>query len=107
MAESFRLHQDQIAEVRKFINNSPYPIIVGGDFNSVPNSYEYYNVGKGLNDAFMDAGSGSATSFHDYKFPIRIDYLFSSPSIKATKYEVNRNVKVSDHFPVITYFNIK
>lgn len=107
MAESFRLHQDQIAEVRKFINNSPYPVIVGGDFNSVPNSYEYYHVGKDLNDAFMDAGSGSATSFHDYKFPIRIDYLFSSPSIKATKYEVNRNVKVSDHFPVISYFNIK
>ncbi|MDE5438108.1 endonuclease/exonuclease/phosphatase family protein [Elizabethkingia meningoseptica] len=107
MAESFRIHQDQVAEIRSFITDSPYPVIIGGDFNSVPSSYEYYHLSKNLNDAFMDAGSGSATSFHDYKFPIRIDYLFSSPEIKATSYTVKRDLKISDHFPVISSFKIK
>lgn len=55
----------------------------------------------------MDAGSGSATSFHDYKFPIRIDYLFSSPAIKPTGYTVDRELKISDHFPVISSFKVK
>lgn len=107
MAESFRIHQDQVAAVREFAQNSPYPVILGGDFNSVPSSYEYYHLSKNLNDAFMDAGSGSATSFHDYKFPIRIDYLFSSPAIKATSYTVDRDLKISDHFPVISSFKVK
>ncbi|CAM3348896.1 endonuclease/exonuclease/phosphatase family protein [Elizabethkingia occulta] len=107
MAESFRIHQDQVAAVREFVQNSPYPVILGGDFNSVPSSYEYYHLSKNLNDAFMDAGSGSATSFHDYKFPIRIDYLFSSPAIKPTGYTVDRELKISDHFPVISSFKVK
>ena len=107
MAESFRIHQDQVAAVREFVQNSPYPVILGGDFNSVPSSYEYYHLSKNLNDAFMDAGSGSATSFHDYKFPIRIDYLFSSPAIKAMSYTVDRELKISDHFPVISSFKVK
>ncbi|NAW50636.1 endonuclease [Elizabethkingia argentiflava] len=107
LAESFRLHEDQIADILPAIKNSPYPIILGGDFNSVPNSYEYYHLGENLIDAFMEVGSGSGTSFHDYKMPIRIDYLFSSPSIKATHYRVKRDIEISDHFPVISHFKIK
>ena len=48
MAESFRIHQDQVAAVREFAQNSPYPVILGGDFNSVPSSYEYYHLSKTL-----------------------------------------------------------
>lgn len=102
---TFRIHQKQVQQIRKVIEASPYPVIVAGDFNSVPNSYEYFTVSKGLNDAFVDAGRGSATSFHDYKFPIRIDYIFSSPSIKAKTYRVDRSVKISDHYPVTATFD--
>lgn len=106
LVPTFKIHQQQIAVIRKAIDHSPYPVILAGDFNSVPNSYEYYHLGKGLNDAFVEAGRGSSTSFHDYKFPIRIDYIFSSKEIKPVSYHVDRSVKLSDHFPVIAEFKI-
>lgn len=107
LLQTFKEHQDQIKAFRDYIDNSPYPVILVGDFNSVPNSYEYYHLSKGLEDAFMKVGSGSATSFHDYKFPIRIDYVFTSPSIKPISYKVDRSIKISDHYPVISTFKLE
>lgn len=104
---TFKIHQEQIIPVRKAIESSPYPVILAGDFNSVPNSYEYYHLSEGLQDAFVKAGRGSATSFHDYKFPIRIDYIFASESLKPLSYKVDRSVKISDHYPVISTFKLK
>lgn len=101
---TFKMHQEQVAIIRKSIDESPYPVILAGDLNSVPNSYEYYHLGNGLNDAFFEAGKGSGTSFHDYKYPLRIDFIFASPSIKPVSYHVDRSVKLSDHYPVIAEF---
>lgn len=103
---TFKIHQQEVLDIRKAIDDSPYPVILAGDFNSVPNSYEYYTLGKDLTDAFVEVGRGSSTSFHDYKFPIRIDYIFTSKEIKPISYRVNRSVKLSDHFPVIAEFKI-
>lgn len=97
---TFKMHQEQIDLIRKYVDNSPYPVILTGDFNAVPNSYEYYHLGKNLQDAFIKAGKGSATSFHDYKYPLRLDYIFTSESIEAVSYKVDYSVKISDHYPV-------
>lgn len=104
---TFKMHQEQVDIIKKAVEASPYPVILTGDFNSVPNSYEYYHLSEGLQDAFVAAGRGSGTSFHDYKFPIRIDYIFTSKSIKALSYKVDRSVNVSDHFPVIATFRLE
>jgi len=101
---TFRTHEDQVRKIRKAVDNSPYPIILAGDFNSVPNSWEYYNLGKNLDDAFVKAGKGSSTSFHDFKFPLRIDYIFTSQNIIPKSYRVDYSVKLSDHYPVIAEF---
>lgn len=103
---NFKNHQDQVEIIKKEIDNSPYPVFVVGDFNAVPNSYEYYKVSDGLKDAFVEVGRGSGTSFHDFKFPLRIDYVFTSKTIQPVSYKVDRNVQISDHFPVITTFKI-
>lgn len=103
---TFKIHQREIVAIREAIDQSPYPVIIAGDFNAVPNSYEYYTIGENLTDAFVAVGRGSSTSFHDYKFPIRIDYFFSSKEIKPLRYRVDRSVKLSDHFPVIAEFKI-
>lgn len=104
---TFKMHQEQVNAIKNAVEASPYPVILTGDFNSVPNSYEYYHLSEGLQDVFMEAGRGSGTSFHDYKFPIRIDYIFASKSIKPISYRVDRSVKVSDHFPVIATFRLE
>ncbi|CAA7196546.1 hypothetical protein CHRY9293_02629 [Chryseobacterium potabilaquae] len=104
MIPTFKAHEDQIKKIRKAVDLSPYPVILAGDFNSVPNSYEYYSLGKDLQDAFLTAGNGSSTSFDDYKLPLRIDYIFSSKSIIPISYKVDHSVKLSDHYPVIAEF---
>jgi len=104
MIPTFKAHEDQIKKIRKAIDLSPYPVILAGDFNSVPNSYEYYNLGKDLQDAFLETGNGSSSSFHDYKVPLRIDYIFTSKSIIPLSYKVDNSVKLSDHYPVIAEF---
>lgn len=103
---TFKDHQEQINIIKKEIDNSPYPVFVVGDFNSVPNSYEYYKASEGLNDAFVEVGRGSGTSFHDFKFPLRIDYVFTSKTIQPISYKVDHNVNISDHFPVISTFKL-
>lgn len=104
---TFKLHQDQVAEIRKIIDASPYPVIVAGDFNSVPNSYEYYHLGNGLLDSFLEVGNGMGTSFHDYKFPLRIDFILSSPSVVPVYHQVDRSTTLSDHFPTSVSFSIQ
>jgi endonuclease/exonuclease/phosphatase family metal-dependent hydrolase len=104
MTPTFKAHEEQIKKIRKAVDSSPYPVILAGDFNSVPNSYEYYNLGKDLQDAFLTVGNGISTSFHDYKVPLRIDYIFSSKSLIPLTYKVDQSVKLSDHYPVIAEF---
>lgn len=103
---TFKTHEKEMGDIRNAIEDSPYPIILAGDFNAVPNSYEYYQISERLTDSFFACGRGSGTSFHDYKFPIRIDYIFSSKEIKPIEYHIDRSVKLSDHFPVIAKFKI-
>ncbi|MDR2237407.1 MAG: endonuclease/exonuclease/phosphatase family protein [Chryseobacterium sp.] len=104
MTPTFKAHEEQIRKIRTVVDFSPYPVILAGDFNSVPNSYEYYSLGKDLQDAFLSVGNGISTSFHDYKVPLRIDYIFSSKSIIPLSYKVDHSVKLSDHYPVIAEF---
>ena len=103
---TFKIHQKEVKDIRQAVQDSPYPVLLAGDFNAVPNSYEYYQLVTGLDDAFVKVGRGSATSFHDYKFPLRIDYLFTSKEIIPVTYRVDRSVKLSDHFPIIATFKV-
>lgn len=103
----FKKHEEQVQILKSFIKKSPYPVILAGDFNSVPNSYEYYTISGVLKDCFLESGTDLATSFHDYKIPIRIDYVFSSENLKSTYYQVDRSQKLSDHYPVLVKFSLK
>ena len=103
----FKKHEEQVQILKNFIEKSPYPVILAGDFNSVPNSYEYYTISGVLKDCFLESGKGFGTSFHDYKIPIRIDYVFSSENLKSTYYQVDRSQKLSDHYPVLVKFSLK
>ena len=71
---------------------------------NVEGELENKDIGKNLDDAFLKAGNGSSTSFHDFKFPLRIDYIFTSKNIIPKSYKVDYSVKLSDHYPVIAEF---
>ncbi len=100
LSEGFQIHQKQVEIIKKYIKNSPFPVILSGDFNSVPNSYEYYTLTENLNDSFLSAGKGLGTTFHDYFYPIRIDYILYDDNFSAQHFSIDRSKKMSDHFPI-------
>lgn len=97
----FLKRQAQADRVREEIIKSPYPVIVCGDFNDVPNSYAYETIGNGLQNAFEKKGIGLGRTFSGIAPTLRIDNIFVDP-----QYQVNQFIripkKLSDHFPIIT-----
>lgn len=86
--------------IKDEINHSPYPVIVCGDFNDVPVSYAYEKIGKGLQNAFVEKGSGISRTFSSISPTLRIDNIFADKKFKITDYTRIKK-SYSDHFPII------
>lgn len=89
------IRADQIDVLMNQLKNSPYPMILCGDFNEPPVSYGYGQVSKLLNDIYTQTNFGIETTYTG-KFPAyRIDYIFADPSIRALEY--SSKIVPSDH----------
>ena len=86
--------------IKDELNNSPYPVIVCGDFNDVPDSYAYETIGKGLQNAFVQKGSGISRTYSSISPTLRIDNIFTDKKFKITQF-IRIKKLLSDHFPII------
>ncbi|MBA4321961.1 MAG: hypothetical protein C0408_04015 [Odoribacter sp.] len=93
----------QAQVVKKYINQSPYPVIVLGDFNDTPVSYSYRKIRKGLNDAFVKSGYGAGFTYRGNYPPNRIDYILYDNNLVSTRFDILK-VKFSDHYPILVSF---
>ncbi len=98
---AFKRRANQIRSVVKAVNNSPYPVILAGDFNDVPQSYVYHQVDLQLEDSFMESGGGLGKTYIKSPLPLRIDYIFHSKEFRAFNFQVI-NKELSDHYPIVT-----
>ncbi len=80
-------------------NRTDY-MIVCGDFNDSPVSYTHRVVGKGLVDAYAEAGFGPGFSYNQSMLYFRIDHLLVSEKFRVLKCDVDRSIQASDHYPV-------
>jgi endonuclease/exonuclease/phosphatase family metal-dependent hydrolase len=96
----------QAQVVKNYINKSPYPVIVTGDFNDTPVSYTYRKIRKGLNDAFITSGYGAGFTYRGNYPPNRIDYILYDNNLVNTFFE-RKKVRYSDHYPIVAYFRKK
>jgi endonuclease/exonuclease/phosphatase family metal-dependent hydrolase len=96
----------QVDALEKIVRNSPYPVIICGDFNDTPVSYTYQNVRGDLEDAYMESGEGIGSTYRGNFPSFRIDYIFHSKGFKAQNY-ITYPVKYSDHYPVSCEFDLK
>jgi len=95
----------QAKELHKCIMQSPYPVVVCGDFNDTPISFTYKTVSKNLHDAFLKNGKGISITYKR-KFPAyRIDYILYDDNIVSTYYQRDK-IKTSDHYPIIAKLRI-
>ncbi len=90
----------QVELVVRHIESCKYRVVVCGDFNESPVSFNYIQMRQKLNDAFVDAGRGVGHTYRSLLPSLRIDYILYSNSIKACYY-ASPHVNYSDHYPVV------
>ncbi len=91
----------QVKTVADQIANSPYPVIVCGDFNDTPQSFSYHLLSRGLKDSFREKGRGFGTTYAGNIPALRIDYILVDPRFDVLETQIPR-VPYSDHYPVIS-----
>ncbi|MDB5251093.1 MAG: hypothetical protein JWP27_262 [Flaviaesturariibacter sp.] len=93
-ATVIRSHQADI--VRAEIDRSPYPFILTGDLNDVPNSYTYFTIRGNLQDVFLKKELGIGRTFNGLSPTLRIDYIFATHEFEALQFNrLSRDL--SDH----------
>lgn len=95
----FRYEQAQM--VKQKIAESPYPVVVTGDFNDVPNSNTYFTIKGKLQDAFLKKGYWIGRTFRFISPTLRIDYILADKKFKINQFRVI-HVPYSDHYPIET-----
>jgi endonuclease/exonuclease/phosphatase (EEP) superfamily protein YafD len=106
MNENGVIRARQADRIRVMVDESPYPLIVCGDFNDTPASYTYRKIKGDLEDSFLAAGKGYGYTYRYLRKLLRIDYLFYSPGVfRATRY-YSPDLEYSDHKPVIVSLDV-
>lgn len=94
----------QAENIHQEIQNSTYPVIVCGDFNTPIVSYTYKTVKGKLRDAFSEAGQGYSYSYINFRKLFRIDHVFYDDKLlRATAYNIGE-IDYSDHAPILVDF---
>jgi endonuclease/exonuclease/phosphatase family metal-dependent hydrolase len=106
LSSAFVKRSVQSKIIIKHIQNSPYPIILCGDFNDSPNSYCYREFSSVLDDSFKESGSGIGKTYIGSFPSFRIDYIFHSDEFRSIDYRT-LNEKYSDHHAIISKLIIK
>jgi endonuclease/exonuclease/phosphatase family metal-dependent hydrolase len=99
--------KEQAHLIREVVSNDPYPIVLTGDFNDVPNSYAYTIIkGDQFQDVFLKKGFGIGRTFNAISPTLRIDYILASKEFDVVQF--NRIVKdLSDHYMLVTDLQLR
>ena len=106
MKLAFTRRTEQADMVRKTIDKSPYPSFVCGDFNDVPNSYTYFKIRGGLQDAFLATSFGIGKSYNALAPTLRIDYIMPDNNFNVTQFDMV-DEGLSDHHMLVTDISLK
>lgn len=98
---AFAMRAEQAKVIASYINDSPYAVVVMGDFNDTPQSYAYRKIKKGLDDSFRKAGRGFGNTYAGELPSFRIDYIMHGPPLLSAEF---KRIKTdhSDHYPIST-----
>ncbi len=92
----------QAKSVAEAIEQSPYPVLVCGDFNDTPVSYTYDQIiSEGLLDAYVEQGKGAEYTFKGLYNLFRIDYVLPSEEYFEVKQYRSFNLDYSDHKAIV------
>ena len=106
LRDAFVQRAEQAKIIQNYVSDSPYPVIVSGDFNDTPLSYAYRRIKKGLHDAFRESGRGLGNTYAGDLPSFRIDFIMHSKDLSSKSFSRIKS-KYSDHFPILSTIEIK
>lgn len=95
-----RIRQEQARHIAAHVRQSPYPVVLCGDLNDVPQSHVYYLMSTGLQDAFLRRGSGWGVTYAGRLPGLRIDVILGDDALRFLRCKTGET-GFSDHRPVI------
>lgn len=102
LKRAFVKRAQQAEIIATHIETCPYKVVLCGDFNDTPASYVYNTIRGGLDDAFIESGSGFEQTYAG-KFPrFRIDYILHSKDFRSKNYH-HLSETLTDHYPIVSY----
>jgi endonuclease/exonuclease/phosphatase family metal-dependent hydrolase len=99
LKKGFKIRAGQVREIKQIIDETPYPLIICGDFNDTPVSYTYQKLRGDFNDAFVSSGKGFGRTYVGKLPSYRIDNIFYSDAFESYNFKAD-NFRSSDHLPV-------
>lgn len=96
----------QAVLVRTNADKSPYPSVICGDFNDVPNSYTYFHIRGNRQDAFLATSFGLGRSYNAIAPTLRIDYILPDERFKINQLDLV-DEGLSDHHMLVTDLILK
>jgi endonuclease/exonuclease/phosphatase family metal-dependent hydrolase len=100
LKRAYNLRSSQADLVREELDHSPYPAIICGDFNDLPNSYTYFHIRGNRQDAFIQKGFGIGRTYIHLSPTLRIDYIMADKQFEVLQCRKFR-LPYSDHHPVV------
>ena len=102
----FEQRSEEMVKVLDGMPDVDGPVIVCGDFNEPPMSYNYCRMRRaGFSDSFLKVGRGIKPTYAGRLPLLRIDYIWTSADVTPTHFKRLR-YKISDHYPVVLDFNL-
>ena len=106
MRKAYEWRVKQAATLRRLIAESPYAVLVCGDFNDTQSSYVYRLVSRGLHDSQRVSATRWRNTYRRFFPGIRIDYILFNGPLKCLSCRVPQ-VDYSDHRPVVGEYQME
>jgi endonuclease/exonuclease/phosphatase (EEP) superfamily protein YafD len=105
--KGFIYHAEETKLLTEWIDQSPHPVLLCGDFNETPYGFAYGQVRQRLSNSFENAGNGFGFTYQNAPRFIRIDNQFYDKNgLEILDFQTRKDVKYSDHYPIIGRYKL-
>ena len=94
-----KMRIEQVEFIKEYLKDCPNQLFLAGDMNAIPETKEMEMLREEWNDL-----TNRVFTYHSSRPEIKIDYIYTKPAenVELLSTEVKEDVKLSDHFPVIS-----
>ena len=94
-----KMRIEQVQFIKEYLKDCPNQLFLAGDMNAIPDTKEM----EMLREEWKDL-TNRVFTYHSARPEIKIDYIYTKPAenVELLSTEVKEDVKLSDHFPVIS-----